>query len=377
MRASLADSSLTRHAGRFVWLELSFDATANKDFLLRQKVSFTPSLYVMDAASGRAIASHLGGMSLAALNDFLDLAGARASRSPADSALARGDELQGLGNVADATTAYRAALDRAPPGWPRRTYAVTQLTWALMTLQELRPGADLALAEAPAMKRDHDFARVALAGLMSANMGDTASWAVAARAGLRPLAAEAAEIQDATRDNRFELHQSLMVEAELRGDTTAVEDWGRRWLAMIDGIHPSGEDERSALDVARMDAVSELGTKQAALDAIPAFQASERAMPANYNASLRLAQAQVQAERYDDAVASCDRGLAKVRGPMGRTWLLEVKAQALAGKDDLKGARGVLDEAQKSAQAINTPNNRDGNLRRIERMKRQVEAAQK
>ena len=100
-------------------------------------------------------------------------------------------------------------------------------------------------------------------------------------------------------------------------------------------------------------------------------------MPANYNASLRLAQAQVQAERYDDAVASCGRGLAKVRGPMGRTWLLEVKAQALAGKDDLKGARGVLDEAQKSAQAINTPNNRDGNLRRIERMKRQVEAAEK
>jgi hypothetical protein len=88
-------------------------------------------------------------------------------------------------------------------------------------------------------------------------------------------------------------------------------------------------------------------------------------MPENYNASLRLAQMLVAAKRYDDALAACERGLVHATGPVGRTWLLKTKFNALAGKGDLVAGRRVLDEALVSAREIANAQNRDGNIRSI------------
>ncbi len=90
-------------------------------------------------------------------------------------------------------------------------------------------------------------------------------------------------------------------------------------------------------------------------------------MPANYNASLRLAQMATAAKRYDDALAACERGLAHVTGPIGRAWLLEVEAEALAGKGDAGAARRVVEEALRSARAIGSARVRDHNVERITR----------
>jgi tetratricopeptide (TPR) repeat protein len=365
MRATLADSALTRYARRFVWLELDYDKPVNQDFIARRGVGSTPTLYVLDPARERAVATHIGGLTLPALGRFLDQ-GERefrgAARSPAGAALARGDEMLGVGRFAEAAVAFREALGLADPGSPERIHALGSLTWALWVGRQPQACAEIAAKEAPGMPRVEAFGQVVLAGYAASNQGGGAPWAEAARRILEPLAVEASGLPTTLRDHRFQLYQMLMQAAESRGDTVTVARVGHHWLEEIERIEPKDDDERSALDIARVDAASELDEPARVL---PALTESERAMPDNYTASLRRAQMAAAAGRYDEALAACDRGLAHVTGPVGRTWLLTTRANALAGKGDRAGARRELEQALMSARAIDNKRNRDGNVRRI------------
>src|SRR5512143_1131126 len=330
MRATLSDPALTRYAGRFVWLELDYDKPVNQPFIARRGVPSTPTLYVLDPATERATATHMGGLTLPGLERFLDQ-GERvykgATSSPADLALARGDEALGRGKLADASAAYREALRLADAGWPQRMRAIGSLTWALSGTGEAQACAETAAVEAPGMPRGEVFGQVVLTGMMGANRGGTAPWAERARRTLEPLALEGTRSPGVLRDHRFQLYQQLMNAAEARGDTVTVARLGHRWLDDIEAIVPKDDDERSALDIARVDAASDLDEPQRVL---PALIASERAMPGNYNASLRLAQMETAAKRYDEALAACARGLLHATGPVGKTWLLKTEFNALA-----------------------------------------------
>jgi len=323
MRASLTDASLARYAGRFVWLELDFDRPANRDFLARHRVTYTPSLFILDPHDDRTIAKQLGGLTLAELESFLD----------------RG-----------------AAQDREG--------RLASLAWELANQGKWKELAGMVTAEAPPMRRGEMFARVVLAGLWAANAGNTEPWAQSALKTLEPLAAEAASLPGTLRDHRFQLYQQLMVAAGSRSDRATVKRWGDRWLRELDATKPRDDDERSALDIARTDAASLMNDPARV---IPALILSQRAMPSNYNASLRLAQMEVDAKRYDDAVADCDRGLAHVTGPIARSWLLRIKADALLGKKERAAARSTLEEALKAAQAIGPPQTRERNIAAIQR----------
>jgi len=367
MRASLDDPALVRQAGRFVWLELDYDRPANQPFIGRRHVAYTPSLYVLDPATERATATHLGGMTLPELERFLDQ-GERGFRSealpPADAALARGDEALGHGEFAKASAHYREALALAPRGWPERLHAVGSLTWSLWVAGSVRACAETAAVEAPRMRRDARFASVVLAGFASSLQGGDSSWARSAQKILEPLGDEAIAMPAALRDHRFQLYQQLIMAAQSRGDTTRALQLSHRWLDEIDAIPPGDDNERSALDIARVDALvdsSELPRVLAAL------QASEHAMPSNYNASLRRAQVEQIAGHYDQAIAACDRGLAHVTGPLGRSWLQRTRAEAMIAAGDSAGARTCLEQALESARAIGNPDNRDHNVARIRR----------
>jgi tetratricopeptide (TPR) repeat protein len=262
----------------------------------------------------------------------------------------------------EAASEYRRALSLAGKGWGERERAVRALTWSLMTGRQYRPCAETAAKEAPGMSRGAMFASVVLSGLSCANQGGGQRLNVLKT--LEPLAAEAAALPATLRDERFQLYQQLMHAADARGDTAALERWGARWLADIEAAKPASDDEQSALDIARVDAVSLLKRPASAL---PALEASEKAMPGNYNASLRLAQMATDAKRYDEAVAACDRGLVHVTGPIGRAWLLQTKAEALTGKGDATGARAALLEALTSAREIGQEPMRSHTVERITR----------
>ena len=368
MRVTLQSPTLARHAGRFVWLELNFDSAVNRAFLTRYQVGYTPSLFVLDPRDGRATAAHHGGMTESELLAFLDQ-GERgwrgAAQSPADSALARGDAALGRALHAEAVLGYEEALRLGGPRWPGHAHAVDQLTWTLWGDRRAEACAETARVEAPAMARGPAFARVVLAGYSCSLQGGNAEWGTRARATLEPLAIEALGLSDVTRDIHFQLYQALIQAAQQRGDTVAVARWDAHWMDDLDAITPRSEDERTALDVARSDAAND---SAAIARAIPALRSSERAMPMNYNASLRLAQLEVDAGRFDDALAACARGFARGPGPIGRTWLFEIEAQARSGKGDIKGARRSIAAARHAADGIIETRNRENNLRRIGRM---------
>jgi len=358
MKAELEDASLARYAGRFVWLELDFDRPVNQPFIARHGVTYTPSLFVIDPSDERATAMQLGGLTLPELQQFL-IRGERGvmtkARTPADAALARGEAFLGRGQLPDAIAAFRDALRLGGKSWPEHDRAVASLTWALVLRRDRPPCEEIALAEAPHMARGEAFTRVVLAGLWCADSD-------ASRKIFEQLAAEAAALPSTLRDHRFQIYQQLMVAAQRRNDRATLQKWGDRWLAELDATKPANDDERSALDVARDDAASLLGQPERV---IPALMASQRAMPANYNASLRLAQEELAAKRYGDAIAACDLGLAHVTGPLGRSWLLTTKADALLGIGDRAGARRALEQALRAAKEIGVQRARERNVASI------------
>jgi tetratricopeptide (TPR) repeat protein len=317
MRATLQDASLARYAGRFVWLELDYDKPVNQAFIGEHGVTYTPTMLIVDPKSGQVKATQLGGMTLAELQAF---------------------------------------LDRNDHGGSSRAAEIATRTWNLMLHRDYQSCAAVAAAEAPRMLRDEAFARVVLAGLSCANSNGKPAKE------LEKLAAEAAAVPAVLRDHRFQLFQQLMVAALMREDVAALHRRGDRWLAELDTTRASSDDERSALDIARVDAASLLEQPERVL---PALIASEKAMPDNYNASLRLAQVADDAKRYDLAIAACDRGLLHVTGPLGRSWLLHTKADVLEHQGNAAGARRALEEAIASARRIGNHQLRDRNVEKL------------
>ena len=88
-------------------------------------------------------------------------------------------------------------------------------------------------------------------------------------------------------------------------------------------------------------------------------------MPHNYNASLRVAQMEKAAKHYDAAIVACDRGLSRNPGALGRSWLLQTKADALKRKGQSAEAHRALEQALDVAQQIPSQSQRENNVKRI------------
>src|SRR5215831_1319707 len=147
MRATLADASLARYAGRFVWLELDFDNPNNQPFLLQHGVTNTPTFFVLDPAGERSNATQLGAMTLQELIGFLDRGVLAAAKSPADEARARGDAFLATNRHDEAARAYREALRLADSAWPEHDSTVASLVWALMSSKQWQACAETAASE--------------------------------------------------------------------------------------------------------------------------------------------------------------------------------------------------------------------------------------
>lgn len=364
MRATLADASLARYAGRFVWLDLDFDKTENQVFLQHHGVLSTPSFFILDSGE-RPVATQFSAMSLPEVSGFLERGekeALAANKSPAETALSYGDELLAKDRLAEAAHAYRLVLRLAGDNRSQREQAIGSLAWTLMLSSQWQLCAETAATEAPQLARSPVFGRVVLAGLMCINQNESAGWAQSSEKILKPLAVEAIALPVTVHDHQFQLYQNLMYNAEKQHDTEAVKMWGDRWLKEIDATKPANEDEQSALDIARVDAASIMGDP---VRVLPALMASEKAMPTNYNASLRLAQMESAAKHYDEAIAACNRGLDHVTGPLGRSWLLQIKGDVWMQQGKMAESHKVLQEALSAAKAIPVTRARENNIKRI------------
>ena len=222
--------------------------------------------------------------------------------------------------------------------------------------------------------RDVIFVRAVVSGMWFLASTDPAPWAEVELGKLKPLAEEALWLSITVRDHRDSIYRTLMYISVARHDNAGAAKWGNRWLAEIDAIKPSSEDERSALDIARVENVQIFGDPAHIL---PALTESERAMPNNYIASLRLAQMEFAAKHYDETIAACDRGLARGPGAYGQAWLLQIKARALRQKGQTDEAYRALQQAWQAAQAIPSKGTRDATITRIHDALKEAEKATK
>ena len=361
MRGTLADPSLARYAGQVVWLALDFDRPENEGFLARHATSYTPTFYMIDPATDRAIETQLGAMTVDGVAAFIDR-GTTTQSSPAGVALARGDQRLASDQAADAIGDYREALQLGGAAWAERDRALGSLVATLQLTNHRQDCAETAATVAPGMGRGEGFGRVVSFGLGCVVQEPDATWAAAARRTLEPLAAEAIEAPTTARDHRFLLFRWSIILAEHAGDHATAKRWGDRWLGELDATTPATDDERTALDISRVEAADALSDPARVL---PALIASEKAMPASYVASLRLAQVDNDAKRYDDAIAACERGLAHVTGPLGRSWLFQTEAAAYTATGRTADARRVLEQALVAAKQIPVASSRERNIAKI------------
>jgi tetratricopeptide (TPR) repeat protein len=107
-------------------------------------------------------------------------------------------------------------------------------------------------------------------------------------------------------------------------------------------------DARAVFDSHRLSAYLALGQPERA---VPMLEASEKAMPDDYNPPARLATAYKAMKRWDDAAAASDRALAKAYGPR-RLLVLRTRADIELGRADTTAARRVLSEALTTAKGF-------------------------
>jgi len=254
-------------------------------------------------------------------------------------------------------------LRQAPPDWPRRPLAQYSLVTALQVTEQNQQCAETAARAAAVMKHDSTFANTVVAGMWCLVQGDAAApWRTGVADKLEPLAKQALASPETVRDERNELYRTLMFLAISRDDKTQTAALEDKWLSELDAAKPADDEERSAVDIARVEAISIYGESDRIL---PPLRTSERAMPHNYNASLRLAQMEKAAKHYDAAIAACDRGLSRDPGAAGRSWLLQTKADALKQKGQSAEAHRALEQALVAAQQIPSQQQQESSVKRI------------
>jgi tetratricopeptide (TPR) repeat protein len=363
MRTMLAHADLSRYAGQFVWLEMNFDKPETQEFFSHFEASGTPTFYVINA-EGKVVADQPGAMSEAELRAFLDrgVSLAQNRQTPADAALERADALLSTKSP-EAVAAYEEVLRLAPPDWPRRPFAQCSVVTVLQLNQQNQQCAETAAREASVMKHDNTFASTVVAGMWCLVQGDAAAaWRSAADSKLEPLAKEALSFPETVRDERNELYRTLMYLAVSRNENSQARMLEDKWLGELDAVKPADDEERSAVDIARVEAIQIYGDPEHIL---PALRSSEQEMAHNYNASLRVAQMEKAAKHYDAAIAACDRGLSRDPGALGRSWLLQTKADALKQKGESANARETLEQALQAAQEIPSQSQRENSVKRI------------
>lgn len=371
MRGMIDGADLARYAGQFVWLELNFDRAENRAFLTKYGAIATPTFYIIDAQSARVSATQTGAMSLPEFKQFLERGASGISvkaRTPADEALTRGDSLLARQPL-EAVKAYQEALRDSPPSWPHRDLAEASLVTAMQNSGDYRQCAETAANEAASMNRSEMFGRTVVVGMWCVVNGDPAPWSKDLAAKLEPLAREGLSLPATVRDHRNELYRTLMYVALARNDQAQAKDWGDRWLKELDAIRPASDEERSAVDIARVENIQAFGDPKRIL---PALLTSEQAMPHSWNASLRVAQMEIAAQSYADAIRACDRGLARVPGPAGRSWILQTKAEALNHLGQPQQARQAFAEALTAAASIPNERTRQNNIHKIAQALKQL-----
>lgn len=368
----LTDRSLTRHAGRFVWLEIDTEKKQNAPLRKQLAIAGLPTYYVLDPKDERVALRWMGGFTLAQFERLLDdgeaaVTGERAT-GPADEALARADHAYGAADYAAAAKAYTEALAAAPGNWAPYPRAVEALLFSLDDAKDYAAEAKLADEAWPRLKGTPSGANAVAYGLGAAlSLPDTAPGRadLVARfeSRVREVLADTALMIAA--DDRSGLYISLLDARQQAGDSLDARQVALDWAAFLEGaaVRAKTPEQRAVFDPHRLSAYLELGQPERA---VPMLEASEKDLPEDYNPPARLANTYKAMKKWDEALAASDRAMAKVYGPR-KLGVYSTRVDILSGKGDAAAARRTLEEAITYADSLPVGQRSEGTLAALRR----------
>jgi tetratricopeptide (TPR) repeat protein len=340
MRATVfTDATLTKHAGRFVWLSIDTEDLKNAPFLDRYPWEAVPTFEVVDPKTEKIAYTWIGAVDAPEL-------------------VRRFDEAEYAFRRADATT---AALPSSPEA----------AVLALSMNGKDEECAQRALTLLPDLPPTGAKANVAATGLDCAlSAPEDSPWRASALGTLETAVREALGYDGLLDDDRSGLYDVLVHARDRQNDEAGGKATALSWLDWLDAqarSAPSAE-ARAALDGYRVSAAQRAGAPGRVLATI---EASERELPNDYNPPARLALVLRELARYDEALAASDRALAKVYGPRTIT-ILDVRATIFEKKGDPEGAKAALRQALAFAATLPDSERTKRTIARIEKRLGQV-----
>lgn len=366
------DEALRGQAGRFVWLEIDADRAQNAALTKKLGVRALPSYFIVEPDGERVVMRWVGGASVRQLATILDdgyaaLNGGRPGGAPAapaagavesetdraEKALRRADQFYAAGSNKEAAEAYFEAISTAPDDWPSYSRAVESLLYAWSVENNFEPAARFALDVLPRLGKTSSAASVAAGGLDCAlQLPDDDPRKAEMVNSLEAAARRVAEDRTVpiSADDRSGLYITLMSARDAAHDSLGARRTTERWSAFLDSAAAAAPtpEARTVFDSHRLSAYLELGTPEKAL---PMLEASERALPDDYNPPYRQSIAWRAMKKWDEALAASSRALSKAYGPR-RLMMMQSRADLFSSKGDKSSAKATLEEALKTAEAM-------------------------
>ncbi len=350
----LTDMQLARFSDHFVWLSLDVEREIAADFLARYPQPAYPTLWIL-RPDGTPLLRWVGTLTAAQLAELLTdalVAHSGAPAAPATRHLLAAEAAASEGRTDDAIAAYRAALDAAPPDWPRRTRTANALSFILQ--RQSRHAECLALALAEAV----DAAPTAVGRPDLVIGGITCAAALppedpARKDGLDrlvPLAKAMAADADLLADDRSGLWMTVVDGYGALGDEPSKQAASLAWAAFLDAtaLAAPTPEARAVYDSHRMLAYLAVGRGP---DALTALAQSERDFPNDYNPPARRAHVLMELGRLDEAKVAIERALSLVYGPR-RLRVRMSEATIHEKRGDLPAARASLEAAIREGEAL-------------------------
>lgn len=352
----LADASLAALSDRFVWLAIDTDREENAAALAKFSVDAWPTFYVVSSIDEAVQARLQGAVAPSQFREFL-LQGERGhlDTAAAGGAIVQKDPLwfvregdrRAAAKESDAAEkAYAAALAAAPLDWPRRPEILVARIAALADGQRWSDCVDLALEE---MDRTGS----------SASAADFVGWG-ASCINMLP--------SDEPRRLRFLERGSarLQVLADNAKAALSLDDRSETLRMLREILIAAGRDDEARAAAKRQMESLERAIRQApsptaaatynwplaevsvflgrGAEAIPILEASQDALPNDYDPPYRIAWIALQIGDLEEARAQANRALSLAYGPrQGKVLLLLAEIHRARG--DESGRRETLGKA--------------------------------
>jgi thioredoxin-like negative regulator of GroEL len=377
----LVDPSLARYADRFVWVALDTDKPVNAEAVARYPQSVWPTFFVVAADEESIATRYQGAATFPQFRELLE-SGERMVRDGSDLEadsplwhLREGDRKMAAGEPAAAASAFAAALEAAPEDWPRRPDVLVSQITALHSADEhaecVKLGAENIDATLPARSASTTdmalFANDCLSKLP--DEGRATAVRLTLVAAIEKVASDPRAGLSA--DDRSDAQQTLRALHGALGNSQRARAAAERQREVLTKALADARTAREKMIYGYQWADVHIYLGEPA-KAIPALEATAKALPKEYDAQYRLASIQLAAGKHDEALAAAERAIELGYGPRKEN-IYSLLARIHEARGDTAGVKKTLEaliahlealpEGQRSRKAI------DGAKARLAAMK--------